>query len=83
MCKVINTHHQRSPLAQGGLEIPVNYKVIVSMDSSDANKQALRRCQNRVKLKYKEPIDGQFRDATAEILRILQDSDESEGRIFY
>ena len=25
-----------------------------------------------------EPIDGQFRDATAEVLRMLQDSDESE-----
>ena len=48
------------------------------MDSSDANKQALCRCQNWVELKYKEPIDGQFRDATAEILRMLQDSDESE-----
>lgn len=76
VCKVINTHHRRSPLVQGGLEIPV--EVIVSMDSSDANKQALRRCQNWVELKYKEPIDGQFRDATAEILRMLQDSDESE-----
>ena len=30
------------------------------------------------KLKYKEPIDGYFEDATAEILRMLQGSDESE-----
>ena len=29
-------------------------------------------------LKYKEPIDGHFKDATAEILRMLQGSDESE-----
>ena len=71
---IINTHHRRSPLVQGSLEIPV--EVIVSMDSSDANKQTLRRCQIWVELKYKEPIDGQFRDATAEILRMLQDSDE-------
>ena len=76
MCKVINTHHQRSPLVQRGLKIPV--EVIVSMDSSDANKQALHRCQNWVKLKYKEPIDGQFRDTTAEILRMLQNCDEFE-----
>ena len=76
VCKVINTHHRRSPLVQGGLEIPV--EVILSMDSSDAYKQALRRCQNWVELKYKEPIDGQFRDATAEILRMLQDSDKSQ-----
>ena len=70
VCKVINTHHRRSPLVQGGLEIPV--EVIVSMDSSDTNKQALRRCQNWVELKYKEPIDGQFRDATAEIIIIIR-----------
>ena len=77
-CKVINTHHQRSPLVQGGLEIPV--EVIVSMDSNDGNKQTLHRCQNWVELKYKEPIlmDGQFEDATPEILRILQGADESE-----
>ena len=76
VCKVINTHHQRSPLVQGCLEIPV--EVLVSMDTCDANKQALRRCQNWVELKYKEPIDGQFEDATAEIMGILQGSDESE-----
>ena len=76
VCKVVNTHHRRSPLVQAGLEIPV--EVIVSMDSSDANKQALHRCQNWVELKHKEPIDEQFKDATAEILRMLQDSDESE-----
>ena len=51
---------------------------MVSMESSDANKQALRRCQNWVELKYKEPIDGHFEDATTEILRMLQGSDESE-----
>ena len=31
-----------------------------------------------VKLKYKEPIDGQFQDTTPEILRMLQGSDESK-----
>ena len=40
-CKVINTNHRRPSLVQGGLEIPV--EVIESMDSSDANKQALCR----------------------------------------
>ena len=48
------------------------------MDSNDTNKQALRRCQNWVELKYKEPIDGRSKDATAEILRMLQGSDEFE-----
>ena len=77
VCKVINTHHRRSPLVQGGLEIPI--EVTVSMDSSDANKQALARCKTWVELKYKEPLDGHFEDATDEILRILQDTDSDES----
>ena len=76
VCKVINTHHRRSPLVQGGLEIPV--EVTVTMNSTDANKQALARCQHWVELKYKEPVDGHFEDATDEILRMLKDTDESK-----
>ena len=77
VCKVINTHHRRSPLVQGGLEIPI--EVTVTMNSSDANKQALARCQNWVELKYKEPVDGHFEDATDEILRMLRDTDSDES----
>ena len=76
-CKVINTHHRRSPLVQGGLEIPI--EVTVTMNSSDANKQALARCQNWVELKYKETVDGHFEDATDEILRMLRDTDSDES----
>ena len=75
---MVNAHNQRSPLVQGSLEVPI--EDLVSMDSCDTNKQALCRCQNWGATKYKKPIDGHFEDTTAEILRLLQGSDESEDK---
>lgn len=37
--KILNTHHRRSPLVQGGLEIPI--QVIVKTEYSQWNKDAL------------------------------------------
>ena len=69
--------HRRSPLIQGGLEIPV--EVTVSMAFSEANKLAIKRCELWVELQYKEPVNGQFEDVTAEILEILHGSDSENS----
>ena len=71
--KVVDVSHHRSPLIQGELEIPV--VVTVSMTFSEANKLAIKRCEVWVELQYKELVNGQFEDATAEILEILHTSD--------
>ena len=39
--KVLDTHHRRSPLVQGGLEIPI--QIIVKMKCNSQNKNALSR----------------------------------------
>ena len=39
MCKIISTYYQKPPLVQSGLD-PI--KVTVSMNNSDANKQAVK-----------------------------------------
>ena len=69
--------HRRSPLIQGGLEISV--EVTVSMAFSEANKLAIKRCKLWVEFQYKEPVNGQFEDATAEILEILHGSDSENS----
>ena len=65
--------HRRLPLIQGELEIPV--VVTVSMTFREANKLAIKRCEVWVELQYKELVNGQFENATAEILEILHTSD--------
>ena len=57
---------RRSPLIQGGLEIPV--KVIVTMPFSRTNKQMLDKYKSLVDSHYEEPLYGIFRDDTASIL---------------
>ncbi len=73
--KVVDVHHRRSPLVQGGLEIPV--AVTVKMELTEQNKLAIQKYEALVQEKYKEPINGQFEDVTATILRDIEDS-ESE-----
>ena len=58
-----------SPLIQGGLEIPVN--ITASMESSSKNIQAIERFKYLVELSYKEPVNGNFKDCTSEILKEL------------
>ena len=54
--KVVDIKH-RSPLAQGGLEIPIE---VVVMPFSAANKQAIDKYKRLVDNHYEEPINGSF-----------------------
>ena len=69
MVKVLDTHHRRSPLVRGGLEIPV--LLIVKMAYSPQNKDALLKYKSLVEEHYKEPVDGKFEDYTDAILKEL------------
>ena len=42
--KVLDTHHRRSPLVQGGLEIPI--QVVVKMECNSQNKDALLKIRS-------------------------------------
>ena len=64
---VMDTHHRRSPLVQGGLEIPI--QVTVEMDLTEKNRQCLDKYETLVGEMYKELVDGKFEDATDSILR--------------
>ena len=75
-CKVTDVHHRRSPLIQGGLEIPI--EVTVSMETSELNKQALDLCRKSVQLKYAEPVNGEYQDFTANILQALHNAYDSQ-----
>ncbi len=72
--KVTSFQQRKSPLVQGGLEIPV--LVTVQMAFDDENKYALTKYDKIVYETYKEPIDGRFEDATAAILKDSYDSEE-------
>ena len=72
--KVIDKNHRRSPLVQGGLEIPV--QVTAEMDLTERNKAILEKYKQIVVSIYKEPgIDGHFDDRTKEVLKLLEDDD--------
>uniref|UniRef100_A0A1X7VMD2 Uncharacterized protein n=1 Tax=Amphimedon queenslandica TaxID=400682 RepID=A0A1X7VMD2_AMPQE len=77
--KVMDIHYRRSPLVQGGLEIPVMAQV--QMTSNVKNRTALDEYNVLVKRLYKEPIDGIFEDATAELLKQLDVTDEDSEEI--
>jgi len=71
---VIDTRHRRSPLVQGGLEIPI--QVTVEMDLTEKNRQCLDKYETLVGEKYKEPVDGKFEDATDSILQRLKEPED-------
>ena len=73
--KVVDIKHRRSPLVQGGLEIPI--EVVVVMPFSAANKQAINEYKRLVGNHYEEPIDAKFRDSTSAILSAINDDSES------
>ena len=66
-CKVMDVHYRRSPLIQGGLEIPV--EVTVEIDISEENVLAMEKYNALIEGYYQEPMDGKFPDATASIFR--------------
>ena len=77
-CKVIDVHHRRSPLVQGGLEIPC--EVTVTMNYSEENVRAMAEYTRLSQEKYEEPTDGHFPDATQTILDSLKSiSDDEEA----
>ena len=72
--KVSDTKYRRSPLIQGGLEIPV--EVEVQMENSSENQQAFSKYQTLVAENYHEPVNGKYVDATPDILKALDCEDE-------
>ncbi len=64
--RVVDVQYRRSPLVQGGLEIPI--EVMVEMDFTERNKLSIEKYEALVKERYKEPVEGKFEDATAAIL---------------
>ena len=83
-CRVISDHHRRTPLIQGGLEIPV--EVVVEMPVKDRNiSLIMQKYESLVQEAYKEPASdtGMFEDATEEILKELfsegSDNDSNDG----
>ena len=56
--KIVDIKHRRSPLVQGGLEIPIEFVVVMLF--SAANKQAIDKYKRLVDNHYEEPIDKSF-----------------------
>ena len=74
--KVASVQQRKSPLVQGGLEIPV--LVMVQMTFDAKKKKALTKYDKIVGENYREPIDGRFEDATAAVLKGIYASDEED-----
>ena len=74
---VTDSHHRRSPLVQGGLEIPI--KVTVEMPPEEQNRKALLKYEELITEKYQEPVNGAFGDITKDILCELEEDSDSEG----
>jgi hypothetical protein len=72
--KVVDTHYRRSPLVQGGLEIPI--EVTVEISNCEKNELAI---QELVTEKYKEPVNERFEDATSTILARLRGNEDDSG----
>ena len=72
--KVTDENCRRSPLIQGGLEIPV--EVICEMDDTPRNRAIMEKYKTLVTTRYKEPgQDGQFNDCTKDMLEELCEDD--------
>ena len=72
--KVSDTKYGRSPLIQGGLEIPI--EVEVHMENSSENQQALSEYTTLIAENYHEPVNGKYVYVTPDILRALYSEDE-------
>ena len=76
--KVTDENYRRSPLIQGGLEIPV--EVICEMDDTPRNRAIMERYKTLVTTQYKEPgQDGKFDDCTKDVLEELCEDDYSDA----
>ena len=74
---VKDAHFRRSPLIQGGLEIPV--EATVGMEASRKNVEAIERFKQLVEQHYKEPVNGQFEDCTKDVLPDHEEETESSS----
>ena len=73
--QVINTTHRRSPLVQGGLEIPV--KVVIEIEATAKNRLIIDKCKELVLANCKEPdLNGHFDDCTKDVLKELYVQEE-------
>ena len=72
---VRDINYRRSPLIQGGLEIPV--EVTICMPFNPSNRIALDKFELLLAEQYKEPENGKHEDITATILEEME-SDSSE-----
>ena len=72
-CKVVDTAHRRSPLIQGGLEIPI--EVNVEMEVSEKTLLVMNRLVSK---HYEEPINGVYEDATKKILEDLLSKEDTD-----
>ena len=87
VAEVINTTHRRSPLVQGGLEIPV--KVAVEIEATAKKRLIIDKYKELVLANYKEPdLNGHFDDCTKDVLKELyvqeeemSDSDEESAEV--
>ena len=70
--KVTDVNHRRSPLIQGGLELPV--EVTATMENTKKNEIAITKYRDLVTHSYREPVDRRFEDVTDTILKQLNDS---------
>ena len=61
---------------QGGLEIPI--QVVVTMDYSQQNKDALFKYETLVQQNYTEHVDRRFKDVTEVILKDLESDEDDE-----
>ena len=76
--KGTDENYHRSPLIEGGLEIPV--EVICEMDDTPRNRAIMERYQTLVTTHYKEPgQDGQVDDCTKDVLEELCEDDHSDA----
>ena len=78
-CQVTDVHHRRSPLVQGGIEIPIQVTVVMDLaGEGNCNVQVIKKYEDLVKEHYKEPVNGTFDDVTASVLEALMSDDETD-----
>ena len=76
--KGTDENYHRSPLIEGGLEIPV--EVICEKDDTQKNRAIMERYKTLVTTHYKEPgQNGQFDDCTKDVLEELREDDYSDA----
>ena len=74
----MDTKHRRSPLVQGGLEIPV--KVVIEMEATTRDRKIINKYKPLVVTSYKEPDrNGLFDDCTKDIIQELQQEDDIDS----